>query len=324
MLDLGIVIVNYNTRDLLRECLKSVYANKGDFSYEVCVVDNCSADGSCRMVRAEFPQVHLIESPVNGGYAYANNLGLRHFGFGQRTPDAERRTPNPEPRTPNAERRTPPCYALLLNPDTELPPTALADMLAFMDGHPDAGIAGPKLVRQDGSLDLACRRSFPSPEVSAYRMLGLSRLFPKSRRFGRYNLTCEDPDQLTEVDSVVGAFMMVRREAIEQAGLLDEAFFMYGEDLDWAYRIKQHGWRVWYNPAVTVLHIKEAASKHSHRARVEFWRAMSIFYHKHYAAETPRWQHGLVLAGIAVFGRLDLWKRALRSHSRRQQAQEAV
>lgn len=321
MLDLGIVIVNYNTRDLLRECLKSVYASRGDFRYAVCVVDNCSADDSGRMVRAEFPQVHLIESPINGGYAYANNLGLRLFGFfpGEGGDGGEEMSLNPYPLTPAAPR-----YALLLNPDTILPPNALVDMLAFMDDHPDAGIAGPKLVRQDGSLDLACRRSFPSPEVSAYRMLGLSRLFPRSRRFGRYNLTCEDPDQLTEVDSVVGAFMMVRREAIEQAGLLDEAFFMYGEDLDWAYRIKQHGWRVWYNPAVTVLHIKEAASKHSYRARVEFWRAMSIFYHKHYAAETPRWQHGLVLAGIAVFGRLDLWKRALRWRCRRRQAQEAM
>ncbi|MBC8447097.1 MAG: glycosyltransferase family 2 protein [Chloroflexi bacterium] len=312
MLDLGIVIVNFNVRDLLRECLKSVYASEGDFSYGVCVVDNCSADESCGMVQAEFPQVHLIESPVNGGYAYANNLGLRHFGFGGQTPDTGHRTPNPLR------------YALLLNPDTELPPTALADMLAFMDEHPEAGIAGPKLVRQDGSLDLACRRSFPSPEVSAYRMLGLSKFFPKSRRFGRYNLTCEDPDQLTEVDSVVGAFMMVRGEAIEQAGLLDETFFMYGEDLDWAYRIKQHGWRVWYNPAVTVLHIKEAASQHSDRARVEFWRAMVIFYRKHYAAETPRWLHWLILAGIAVFSRLDLWGRALRSLFRRPWVQEGV
>jgi len=122
----------------------------------------------------------------------------------------------------------------------------------------------------------------------------------------------------------VGAFMMVRREAIKPAGLLDEAFFMYGEDLDWAYRIKQHGWRVWYNPAVTVLHIKEAASKHSDRARVEFWRAMTIFYRKHYAAETPFWLHWLILTGIAVFGRLDPWGRALRSRFRRRQVQEAV
>jgi len=302
MLDLGIIIVNYNTCDLLRECLRSVYASEGDFGYAVCVVDNCSTDDSADMVRAEFPQVHLIESPINGGYAYANNLGLRHFGFGRRTTKAK-------PQTESAPR-----YALLLNPDTVLPPTALADMLAFMDDRPEAGIAGPKLVREDGTLDLACRRSFPTPEVSFYRMTGLSKLFPRSPRFGRYNLTYLDPDQLTEVDSVVGAFMMVRREAIQQAGLLDETFFMYGEDLDWAYRIKQRGWRVWYNPAVTVLHIKEASSKHSDRARYEFYRAMAIFYHKHYAAQTPFWLHWLILAGIAICCRLDLWARALRSY----------
>lgn len=321
MLDLGIVIVNYNTCDLLRDCLKSIYGSRGDFSYRVCVVDNCSADGSCSMVRAEFPQVHLLESPINGGYAYANNLGLRAFGFRALEGSGDGDENSSLELYPITS--VPPRYALLLNPDTKLPPTALADMLAFMDDHPEAGIAGPKLVRPDGSLDLACRRSFPTPEVSFYRMTGLSKLFPRSPRFGRYNLTYLDPDQLTEVDSVVGAFMMVRREAIEQAGLLDESFFMYGEDLDWAYRIKQHGWRVWYNPAVTVLHIKEAASKHSDRARYEFYRAMVIFYHKHYQAQTPFWLHWLILAGIAVRCRLDMGLRALRARRLGRGTQEA-
>jgi len=305
MLDLGIVIVNYNTRDLLRECLKSAFASLGGFSYAVCVVDNCSTDGSSGMVRAEFPQVYLIESSINGGYAYANNLGLQHFGFDDATREAPR-------------------YALLLNPDTELPATALADMLAFMDDHPQAGVAGPKLVRLDGSLDLACRRSFPSPEVSFYRMTGLSRLFPNHPRFGRYNLTGLDPDERTQVDSVVGAFMMVRSEAIEQAGLLDETFFMYGEDLDWAYRIKQRNWSVWYNPAVTVLHVKEAASRHSSRARYEFYRAMVVFYRKHYAAGTPRWLHWLILSFIAARCRLDIWGRWLRSRFGRAQEPESA
>ena len=303
MLDLGMVIVSYNTRDLLRECLKSTFASVGDFSFTVCVVDNSSADDSAGMVSAEFPGVHLIRSDVNGGYAYANNLGLQHLGFGIPS--------GPTPR-----------YALLLNPDTVLPTTALTDMIAFMDDHPDVGAAGPKLVRQDGTLDAACRRSFPSPEVSFYRMTGLSKLFPDNPRFGRYNLSGLDPDQPAEVDSVVGAFMMVRSEAIAQAGLLDESFFMYGEDLDWAYRIKQHQWSVWYNPAVTVLHIKEAASKHSKRARHEFYRAMVIFYRKHYAAQTPRWLHWVILGAIAVRCRLDLWGRALRSRLGMAQAQK--
>jgi hypothetical protein len=290
--DLAIVILNYNTRDLLRRCLATVYASQGDFSWAVCVVDNASSDGSAEMVRVEFPQATLIASPINGGYPYGNNLGLRHFGWSD-LPGAG--DPVGTPR-----------YALLLNPDTELPPTALADMLAFMDGRPQCGVAGPKLVRLDGSLDLACRRSFPTPQVSLYRMAGLSKLFPRSPRFGRYNMTFLDPDQTTEVDSVVGAYMQVRGQAIQDVGLLDEAFFMYGEDLDWAYRIKQHGWQVWYNPAVTVLHVKEAASKTSSKARYEFYRAMLIFYRKHYQATTPLWLHWAIVGGIGLRGALDL------------------
>ena len=283
--DLAIIIVNYNTSALLRDCLRSVYASKGDFSMRVCVVDNASNDDSVAMVKREFPNVDLIASNINAGYPAGNNLGLRHVGFGNAS------APTDTPR-----------YALLLNPDTVLPPTALNDMLIFMDKHANCGVAGPKLVRQDGSLDLACRRSFPTPEVSFYRMVGLSKLFPKSRRFGQYNLTYLSPDVETEVDSVVGAFMLVRGEAIQQVGLLDETFFMYGEDLDWAFRIKQAGWHVRYNPAVTVLHYKEASSKHNDKARDEFYRAMAIFYRKHYAASTPLAMHVLVLGGITLRG----------------------
>jgi GT2 family glycosyltransferase len=164
-------------------------------------------------------------------------------------------------------------------------------------------------------LDLACRRSFPTPEVSFYRLIGLSRLFPHSRRFGRYNLTYLDPDQVAEVDSVVGAFMLVRSEAVAQAGLMDEQFFMYGEDLDWAYRIKSAGWKIYYNPAVTVLHIKRAASRHSKRAQIEFYRAMDIFYRKHYAAQTPWWLHLLIVGAISSRLKLEKLRRMLYSFS---------
>jgi N-acetylglucosaminyl-diphospho-decaprenol L-rhamnosyltransferase len=286
MLDLSIVIVNYNTRDLLRDCLNSVYACQGEISYEVIVVDNASPDDSAAMVAAEFPQTQLIASPENNGFAYANNLGLKASGF------AADGTPHP-----NAPR-----FALLLNPDTLLPATALSDMIRFMDSHADVGVVGPKLVRLDGSLDLACRRSFPTPEVSFYRMAGLSKLFPRSRRFGRYNMTYVDSGELLEVDSVVGAFMLVRREAIAQAGLLDETYFMYGEDLDWAYQIKANGWKVFYNPSVTVTHVKRAASRRSPKAQIEFYRAMDIFYRKYYASTTPFWLHSLVIMGIS-FGK---------------------
>jgi GT2 family glycosyltransferase len=296
MLDLAVIIVNYNTRDFLRSCLTSIYDSRGDFSFAVCVVDNASSDGSADMVRAEFVQTRLIESPANDGYSCANNLGLRAYGFG--LVDWGARGSNASNVSASANRIDTPRYALLLNPDTVLPPNAMADMLEFMEDHPEVGAAGPKLVLEDGSLDLACRRSFPTPQVAMYRIVGLSKLFPRHRRFGRYNLTYLDPDQLTQVDSVVGAFMLVRGEAIQQVGLLDEDFFMYGEDLDWAYRITQSGWKVYYNPAVTVLHVKRAASRHSRKAAREFYRAMRLFYHKHYASSTPPWLHWLVLTGI--------------------------
>ncbi len=274
--DLSIVIVTYNVRDLLRACLRTVLASQGGFSYEVIVVDNRSTDGSAEMVIREFPGVELVESPINGGYAYGNNLGLTR-----------------------ASGR----YLLLLNPDTELPARALADMIEYMDARPGAGVAGPKLVRADGSLDLACRRSFPTPEVALYRMLGLSKLFPRSRRFARYNLTFLDPDVPTEVDSVVGAFMLVRRQALAQVGLLDEGFYMYGEDLDLAFRLKQSGWRVLYNPAVVVLHRKGESSKQRRLSTTyEFYRAMYVFYRKHFWQQNHFLLNWLVTGAICARG----------------------
>ena len=281
MLDLAVVIVSYNVRDLLRDCLNSAQANQG-VRFSICVVDNDSPDDSAGMVEREFPQAYLIRNS-NTGYAAGNNLGLRYFGFGEKA-------------------ATPPRYALLLNPDTVLPPDAFAHAVAYMDGHPDAGALGVKLVLADGSLDLACRRSFPTPEVALYRFSGLSKLFPHSPRFGRYNMTFLDPDRLAEVDSVAGAFMLARGEAIAQAGLLDETFWMYGEDLDWAYRIKQRGWKVMYYPEVTVLHLKRSSSAGSARAQHEFQRAMWLFYRKHYRAETPRWLDALVRLGLGLRG----------------------
>jgi N-acetylglucosaminyl-diphospho-decaprenol L-rhamnosyltransferase len=298
--DIAIVIVNWNTRDLLHDCLTSVYANRG-IDFQVCVVDNASTDGSAEMVEREFPQVHVIRSLRNGGFAYANNLGLRAWSLGECDGSDPPRSISSVPR-----------YALLLNSDTVVPPDAMAQMTAFMETHPEAGVAGPKLVRLDGTLDLACRRGFPTPQASFYKLIGLSRLFPKSSRFGRYNLTYLDPDQLTEVDSVNGAFMLVRAQAIEQAGLLDEAFFFGGEDLDWAYRIKAAGWKIYYNPAVVVQHVKRASYRHNPQARYEFERAMWLFYRKHYQATTPFLLDALICMGLAVRGGLPLVQEMLR------------
>jgi N-acetylglucosaminyl-diphospho-decaprenol L-rhamnosyltransferase len=288
--DVGIVIVNWNTRDLLRECLRSLEASDKSVSQRVVVVDNASGDDSVSMVKTEFRSVEVLANTTNSGFSRANNQGLHMLGFG------------------GMAGANLPRYALLLNPDTVLPPDALRRMVDRMDADPRLGIAGPRLVLEDGKLDLACRRSFPTPEVSFWRMMGLSKLFPKSKRFGRYNMTYLDEHLETEVDCVVGAFMMVRREAIEQAGLLDESFWMYGEDIDWAYRIKQAGWKVLYYPQVTVLHVKRAASRQNPKTRVEFQRASLIFYRKHYAAETPRLLHFAVLTGLVLKGGRPIWE----------------
>lgn len=292
MTDVGVVIVNWNTHDLLRNALEAVFASEG-VTYEVVVVDNASTDGSQMMVAEAFPQVHLIENDSNEGFSRANNRGLRLLGFDEGIVDEH---------TPR--------YALLLNSDTEVPPNALADMVAYMDreDRQDVGAAGCKLVMGNGELDVACRRSFPSPAVSFYRMSGLSTLFPKSPRFGRYNLTYLDPDIETEVDSVVGAFMMVRRNVINIVGLLDETYWMYGEDLDWAFRIKKAGWKIMYNPAVTVLHLKRASSQKSQRAQKAFYQAMLKFYRDHYRETTPLWLHLIVMGGLLAKGRLAIWE----------------
>jgi len=292
MPDLAIVIVSWNTRDLLRDCLASVCANHG-LDVEVCVVDNASTDGSPEMVEREFPQTRVIRSLRNGGFAYANNLGLKASGLDSIADEGI------------------PRYALLLNSDTVIPADGLAQMMAFLDAHPEAGAAGPKLVRLDGTLDLACRRSFPTPEVSFYHFTGLSKLFPFSPRFARYDLTYLDPDELTEVDSVNGAFMMVRSEAIRQVGLLDEIFFFGGEDLDWAFRIKAAGWKIFYNPAVVVRHVKRASFRRNPQAAYEFERAMWLFYRKHYRASTPGWLHVLICLGLALRGGMPLVREML-------------
>lgn len=291
MHDLGIVIVNWNTRDLLRRCLETIYASEGGLTCRVVVMDNASTDDSPQMVREHFPQVELVVSEVNGGFSYGNNLGLRALGFSGEGQVAE-----------NAPR-----YAMLLNPDTEVHPDALQKMVDFMDTRPEVGVVGPRLLLPDGTLDKACRRGLPTPMVTLYHFSGLARLFPRSRRFGRYNMTFASVDEELEVDSVVGACMLVRQEAVARVGLMDEAFFMYAEDIDWCYRVQQAGWKIWYYPDAVVYHIKRAASRRSQKAQFEFWRAMLIFYRKHFRKTTPFWLHILVLTGLLVKGGRGLW-----------------
>jgi GT2 family glycosyltransferase len=332
MPNLAIIVVNYNTRELLDACLESVFAGQTSFPFHVIVVDNRSSDGSLDMVARRYPQATLISSDHNGGFGYANNLALRWLSGLSRLPDsgtngevlhlsghAGATQPRLEvPTHGDSQLRFPRDYVLFLNPDTVVPANALEDTVRFLEEHPEAGIVGPKVVKLDGTLDLACRRSFPTPASSFFKLTGLSKLLPNSKLVSRYNLTYLGDDETAEVDSVMGAYMLVRGRALEQAGLFDERFFMYGEDLDLAFRIKERGWKVFYYPAVRVLHHKGAASrKQSGRSIREFYRAMHIFYQKHYAQSRPGIINAVITLGIAARGTIALLQNALRPAERK-------
>jgi N-acetylglucosaminyl-diphospho-decaprenol L-rhamnosyltransferase len=300
MAQIFVVILNHNTRDLLREAIGSVLESRTSHRRTVYVVDNASTDGSAEMVEAEFPEARLIRAPRNGGFAYGNNLALREIL-------AEDTAGGDSPR-----------FIMLLNPDAKLEFDALELLVQYLLDHPAAGAVGPCVLLPDGSLDLACRRSFPTPEVSFYRMIGLSRLFPRSRRFGRYNLTYLDPMEEAEVDSLVGAAMLLREEVVREVGLLDEQFFMYGEDLDWCFRIKSYGWRVVYYPQAVVQHYKRAASTRRAMPSIRaFYGAMRVFHRKHYARRTVAPVNVLIEAAIYLKESWALATNMLRPPARR-------
>jgi hypothetical protein len=273
-MDLSIIIVSYNTEELTVNAIQSVLASQTDYAYEIIVVDNASSDQSVARIRERFPQLTVLQNEFNEGFSKANNRGIR-ISRGR--------------------------YILLLNSDTIVQPDTLDVMIRFMDSHPRVGAAGCKVVMPDGSLDRACRRGFPTPSASFYYAFGISKLFPNNPRFNQYQLSYLDPDKDYPVDCLVGAFMMVRRETIEQVGLLDEDFFMYGEDIDWCYRIKQAGWQIHYYPYTQIIHYKGASSRRKPRKMiVEFHRAMILFHRKHYQAKYSWFTNRLVYAGIYV------------------------
>jgi hypothetical protein len=256
-MDLSVIIVNYNVRQFLENSLTSIYRALVGIEAEVFVVDNASDDGSVEMVKAKFPQVRLIENTANVGFARANNIALRQ-----------------------ARGR----YILLLNPDTVVQEDTCKVMMRFLDDHPEAGLAGCKILNPDGTFQLPCRRSFPTPWVAFTKIFGLSALFPHSKLFGRYNLTYLSPDETYPVDAVSGSFMMVRRDVYEKVGGLDEAFFMYGEDLDWCYRIRQAGYKVYYVHTTKIIHFKGESTRRSDIDEVRtFYQAMQLFVEKHFS-----------------------------------------
>lgn len=296
--DLAVVIVSYNTREFLGPCLEALPAALGGLRVATWVVDNASPDGSAELVAERFPAVRLIASDRNGGYAYGNNLALRAAGFDG---------PRPEFR-----------HALLLNPDTVPPAGSIERLVRFLDASPKIGVCGPRVVRPDGTLDRACRRGLPTPLVSFYQLSGLARLFPRSRHFARYNLTYLPEDRQAEVGAVVGACMLLRGAALQKVGLMDERFFMYGEDLDLCLRVSQDGWSVVYYPDVTLVHHKgRATRKSSERMIHEFYRSMDLFHDKHFADRTPAAVNLGVHLAIRLGRALALARNAARPPERR-------
>ncbi|MEB3103758.1 glycosyltransferase family 2 protein [Ferviditalea candida] len=273
-MDVSIIIVNFNTCELTLNAIQSVFQSRTDYSYEIILIDNASTDGSVDRIRKEYPSVHLIVNRDNLGFSKANNQGIRA-----------------------ASGR----YILLLNSDTVMQPETLDVMVRFMEDHPEVGAGGCKVVLPDGTLDRACRRGFPTPLASFYYAFGFSRLFPRHPRFNQYQLSYLDPDQDYPVDSLMGAFMLVRKETIDQVGQLDEDFFMYGEDIDWCYRIKHGGWHVYYYPYTTIIHYKRASSRNKpFKIIYEFHRAMLLFHNKHYKRKYAWWVNLLVYLGIGI------------------------
>lgn len=281
-MDLSIIIVSFNTREKLRKCLRSIFDSQTKYSFEVFVVDNSSSDGSAEMVEVEYKEVKLMRNDENVGFSRANNQVLRRIY-----------------KSSKHQAR----YILLLNSDIIVMPDTFQKMIEYMDANPDTGIASCRVEKPDGRLDLASRRSFPDPARAFFRLSGLALWFPKSR-LASYNLTYLPEDEITEVDSVMGAFLLTRRSLVDKIGLLDENFFMYGEDLDWCWRAKAVGARIMFAPVTKVIHDKGSSSrKVSSDMIYEFHRAMKVFYDKYY-----RKKYGYVTNFFVTFG---IWARYL-------------
>jgi GT2 family glycosyltransferase len=250
---------------------------------EVFVVDNNSVDGSVTLIKEKFPQVNLIVNKTNTGFSVANNQALK-IATGE--------------------------YVLLLNPDTVVQEDTFAKILAFMDSHPDAGGLGVKMLDGQGNFAPKSKRGLPTPEVAFYKMFGFSRFFPKSKRFGKYHLTYLSEDQLSEIDVMSGAFMLIRKTVLDKIGFLDETFFMYGEDIDLSYRIKKAGYKNYYFPDTQIIHYKgESTKRSSLNYVVIFYKAMAIFSKKHFSGSNAFWFNALIHFAIFLKASLALLSR---------------
>ncbi len=280
---LSIVIVNYNVEYFLEQCLNSCVKAMQNVPCELFVVDNNSIDGSLEMVRKKFPDVHLIANKDNVGFSKANNQAMR-IAKGE--------------------------YVLLLNPDTVVEEDTFEKVVNFMDNHSDAGGLGVRMLDGKGKFLPESKRGLPTPAVAFYKIFGISKIFPKSKQFGRYHLGYLSEFETNEIEILSGAFMLMRKEALDKVGLLDEAFFMYGEDIDLSYRIIQGGYKNYYFPETRIIHYKgESTKKSSVNYVFVFYRAMIIFARKHFSQKNAKLFSFLInlaiyfRAGVAILNR---------------------
>jgi len=247
-MDLSIIIVTWNSQEFIRNCLDSIFLSQGNISSEVILVDNGSSDQTAKIVEEFYPQVNLIQNKKNLGYAKANNQGIE---------EAKGK------------------YILLLNPDTQVLEDALSLMYEFMQENPEAGTLGPKLLNLDKSVQPSCRE-FPTFSTLVWEFSGLSRLFPKSKIFGRWRMGYFDFDKTREVDQPMGSCLMLRRETLEDMGIFDENFVMFFNDVDLCYRIKKKGWKIYFYPESKVIHSKGASTRKAKAKMI--WLSHLAFY----------------------------------------------
>jgi N-acetylglucosaminyl-diphospho-decaprenol L-rhamnosyltransferase len=280
------VIVAYRSRELLRRCLASIRERTAAIEPQVIVVDNASDDGTVEMVRETFPEVAVVPLTENVGFGAANNLAIRRG------------------RAP---------YVLALNPDTRLTDGALDRMVELMDADPSIGISGCRLEREDGAFDHAARRSFPTPLGALGHFTGLGRRSDAPEGLSQYRAVSVESGR---VDAVNGAFMLMRRKALDEVGLFDEGYWLYMEDLDLCYRFAVAGWVTWYEPDVTVIHVKAGSSGRfrSLKPNYAFHYGMFRFYRKHYASTRSPIVNGAIYAGIAVKLAVSVVRSAVHRH----------
>jgi len=285
---ISVIIVNYNVREFLLHSIQSIVRALSEITHEIIVVDNASVDGSVQAVEKKFPEVKIIANTKNLGFSAANNQAIKS-SLGE--------------------------YIVLINPDTVVQEDTFSKLLEFMDSNQDAGGATCKILNPDGTFSIDSRHSIPTPSTALWKLIGFNRLFPKSKTFGRYNLTYLDPNETYTVDAISGSFMFLRKKAVDDVGLLDEDYFMYCEDVDYCYRMNKQKWKIYYVPESNVVHYKGESTKKSNIDYIiNFNKSLYLFYKKHFHEKSVAALRWIILFGVMFRGALIYSKNAFKKY----------